>query len=120
MMPAAETIRLAPTITATGVMVDTCTVGSPARSSSRVIAAPQRVLVPQVEVRTPMARAGAQRGADAPRRVDLLVQLADRARLLELAGHVDGDQPVRVLLDPGRVVPAMRVVVLRGSDAPLG
>src|SRR5438876_361796 len=60
MIPAADTMRLAPTITATGVMVETCTVGSPARSSSRVIAAPQRVLVPQVEVRmtasTPAAR----------------------------------------------------------------
>ncbi len=60
MMPAAGTMRLAPTITATGVMVETCTVGSPARSSSRAIAAPQRVLVPQVEVRmtasTPAAR----------------------------------------------------------------
>ena len=44
-------MRLAPTITATGVIVETCTVGSPARSSSFAIAAPQRVLVPQVEVR---------------------------------------------------------------------
>ena len=51
MMPAAGTIRFAPTITATGVIVDTCTVGRPARSSSLAIAAPQRVLVPQVEVR---------------------------------------------------------------------
>ena len=60
MMPAAGTIRLAPTITATGVIVETCTVGSPARSSSLAIAAPQRVLVPQVEVRmtasTPASR----------------------------------------------------------------
>ena len=60
MMPAAGTMRLAPTITATGVMVETCTVGRPARSSSSAIAAPQRVLVPQVEVRmtasTPAAR----------------------------------------------------------------
>jgi hypothetical protein len=41
-------------------MVDTCTVGKPARSSSFAIAAPQRVLVPQVEVKmtasTPAAR----------------------------------------------------------------
>ena len=50
-MPAAGTIRFAPTMTATGVIVDTCTVGKPARSSSLAIAAPQRVLVPQVEVR---------------------------------------------------------------------
>jgi hypothetical protein len=60
MIPAAGTIRLAPTITATGVIVDTCTVGSPERSNSLAIAAPQRVLVPQVEVRitasTPAAR----------------------------------------------------------------
>ena len=60
MIPAAGTMRLAPTITATGVMVETCAVGRPARSSSFAIAAPQRVLVPQVEVRitasTPAAR----------------------------------------------------------------
>ena len=41
-------------------IVETCTVGSPARSSSRAIAAPQRVLVPHVDVRmtasTPAAR----------------------------------------------------------------
>ncbi len=51
MIPAAVTIRFAPTITATGVIVETCTVGRPAFSSSLAIAAPQRVLVPQVEVR---------------------------------------------------------------------
>ena len=51
MMPAAGTTRFAPTITATGVIVETWTVGNPARSSSRLIAAPQRVLVPQVDVR---------------------------------------------------------------------
>jgi hypothetical protein len=51
MMPAAGTTRFAPTITATGVIVETCTVGNPAFSSSLAIAAPQRVLVPQVEVR---------------------------------------------------------------------
>ena len=60
MIPAAGTMRLAPTMTATGVIVETCTVGNPARSSSFAIAAPQRVLVPQVEVRmtasTPAAR----------------------------------------------------------------
>jgi hypothetical protein len=42
---------LAPTITATGVIVETCTVGRPALYTSFAIAAPQRVLVPQVEVR---------------------------------------------------------------------
>ena len=60
MIPAAGTIRLAPTMTATGVIVDTCTVGRPERSNSLAIAAPQRVLVPQVEVRitasTPASR----------------------------------------------------------------
>lgn len=50
-MPLAGTMRLAPTITATGVIVETCTVGRPAFSSSLAIAAPQRVLVPHVEVR---------------------------------------------------------------------
>jgi len=43
-------MRLEPTITATGVIVHICAVGIPSRSSSLVSAAPQRVLVPQVEV----------------------------------------------------------------------
>ncbi len=59
-MPLPGTTRLEPTISATGVIVQMWAVGSPARSSSVAIAAPQRVLVPQVEVRitasTPAAR----------------------------------------------------------------
>ena len=45
------TIRLAPTVWEMGTMEQTCTVGIPARSSSLTIVAPQRVQVPQVEVR---------------------------------------------------------------------
>jgi hypothetical protein len=47
----AVTIRFDPTMEATGVMVHTCAVGIPVLSISLVSAAPQRVLVPQVEVR---------------------------------------------------------------------
>jgi hypothetical protein len=47
----AETIRFEPTITATGVMDVTWATGNPARSSSLLNVAPQRVLVPHVEVR---------------------------------------------------------------------
>ena len=47
----AGTIRLAPTVVAMEVMVHSCTVGIPARSNSRVSAAPQRVPVPHVETR---------------------------------------------------------------------
>lgn len=43
-------MRLAPVALATAVMLVICTVGIPARSSSFAIAAPQRVLVPHVEV----------------------------------------------------------------------
>jgi hypothetical protein len=44
-------IRIEPRIRATEVIEQTCAVGIPARSSSFASAAPQRVLVPQVEVR---------------------------------------------------------------------
>ena len=44
-------ILLEPTIIATFVIAHMCAVGIPRRSSSLAIAAPQRVLLPQVEVR---------------------------------------------------------------------
>jgi hypothetical protein len=47
----AVTTRLDPTMKATGVIVHTWATGSPTLSISLVSAAPQRVLVPQVEVR---------------------------------------------------------------------
>lgn len=50
-MPDAGIIRLEPTMSATGVIVHTWAVGMPAFSSSTTIAAPLRVLVPQVEVK---------------------------------------------------------------------
>ena len=50
-MPLPSTVRLAPTILATGNAAVICTVGMPAFSNSVVIAAPLRVLVPHVEVR---------------------------------------------------------------------
>ena len=43
--------RFAPTVIAMEVMVQSCAVGIPARSSSRVSAAPQRVPVPHVETK---------------------------------------------------------------------
>jgi hypothetical protein len=45
------TIRVEPTIFATDGIEQMCAVGMPALSSSFVSAAPQRVLVPHVEVR---------------------------------------------------------------------
>ena len=42
------TIRLDPTVFATGIMLHICTIGSPALSISFTIVAPQRVQVPQV------------------------------------------------------------------------
>lgn len=47
----AVTTRGEPTIEATGVIAHTWAVGSPARSISLACADPQRVLVPQVEVK---------------------------------------------------------------------
>ena len=47
----AMTTRLEPTMKATGVIAHTWATGSPTLSISLVSAAPQRVLVPQVEVR---------------------------------------------------------------------
>lgn len=47
----AGTTRFAPTVVAIDVIVHSCAVGIPARSNSRVSAAPQRVPVPQVETR---------------------------------------------------------------------
>ncbi len=44
------TIRFEPTISAIGVILAICTTGIPILSISFTIAAPQRVLVPQVEV----------------------------------------------------------------------
>lgn len=45
------TIRFAPTVREIGTIEQTWAVGSPARSSSLVIVAPQRVQVPHVEVK---------------------------------------------------------------------
>jgi hypothetical protein len=44
-------MRFDPTIWATGVIAQTCATGIPTRSISLASVAPQRVLVPQVEVR---------------------------------------------------------------------
>ncbi len=49
-MATAGTMRFAPTVRDMGTIVHTCTAGSPARSSSFTIVAPQRVHVPQVDV----------------------------------------------------------------------
>ena len=51
MTPEPGIILLEPTIIAMGVMVVTCAVAMPALSISVAITAPQRVLVPHVEVK---------------------------------------------------------------------
>ena len=50
-MATVGTIRLAPTVNEMGTTVHMCTTGIPARAISLTIVAPQRVQVPQVEVR---------------------------------------------------------------------
>ena len=50
-MAIAGIILFAPTVSDIGVTVHICTTGSPARSISLTIVAPQRVQVPQVDVR---------------------------------------------------------------------
>lgn len=50
-MAMAGTILLAPTVLEMGTIVHTCTAGIPALSISFAIVAPQRVHVPQVELR---------------------------------------------------------------------
>jgi len=50
-MATAGTMRFAPTVREMGTIVQTWTVGMPALSSSFTIVAPQRVQVPQVDVR---------------------------------------------------------------------
>ncbi|MBT9160065.1 MAG: hypothetical protein DDT26_01338 [Dehalococcoidia bacterium] len=47
----AGTMRLAPTVREMGTIAATCTTGNPTRSISFTSVAPQRVSVPQVEVR---------------------------------------------------------------------
>jgi hypothetical protein len=70
-MPMAGTIRLAPTVSAMGTTVAIWTTGMPARSISFTIVAPQRVQVPQVEVRitapTPSARSFCEKTVANPR-----------------------------------------------------
>jgi hypothetical protein len=58
------TMRFAPVDSATEISAATCTAGIPARSISWASAAPQRVLVPQVEV-TIAASTPASRSASA-------------------------------------------------------
>jgi len=66
-MAIAGTIRFAPTVIEMGVTVQTWTTGMPALSISFTIVAPQRVHVPQVEVRmtasTPSARSFCENSA---------------------------------------------------------
>ena len=50
-MPIPGTILFAPIVSDIGVIVAKCTTGIPARSISFTIVAPQRVHVPQVDVR---------------------------------------------------------------------
>ena len=63
-IPPEAMARSEPTSFATGIMVQICTTGICSRSISLLIAAPQRVLEPQVEVRmTPVTPADFNRSA---------------------------------------------------------
>ena len=118
---------MAPTIFATGSAAVICTVGMPAFSNSVVIAAPLRVLVPQVEVRIiasmpnslalaaisrPMRRVFDKRIGQARSGNKLFVQLTDDALPLEVAHDVQRHQPVRVLADKLRIVAAVGNLVI--------
>ncbi len=72
-MPMAGMMRLTPMACAMEVMVQIWPVGSPALSSSFVIVAPQRVPVPQVEVRmTPVTPSALSSAAISPPNLRLI------------------------------------------------
>ncbi len=116
-----------PTILAMGSAEVICTTGMPAFSSSVVIAAPLRVLVPQVDVRitasTPSRlifpshfpsqtacvrqRIGAAAGGE-----KLLVQFADDAAFFQLTQSIERHQAVGIVLDKPGVVTAVRDFVV--------
>ena len=121
-MARARTMRFDPTASATGTIAVTWATGIPALSSSTVIAAPLRVLVPQVEVKITevYARCLEPLGhlpPDAPAIFqwvavprcgqELVVQFAHQAALLHLSQHIHRDQAVWVLLDISVVVAAV-------------
>ena len=103
-MPPEAMARREPTSLATGIMVQICVTGIPSFSISVLIAAPQRVLEPQVEVRmTPVTPAALQsfgdaladargvlhRGMGAAGAVDEFMDFADHAFLFERAHGIE-------------------------------
>ena len=121
-MPVPKTTRLEPTILAIGFAAVICTTGMPAFSSSVVIAAPLRVLVPHVEVRmigidavpfdlfrylSAEAARVRQRIRSAASRNEFGMQFADDAVFLHLAHGVERHQPVGIFLHESGVVAAV-------------
>ena len=110
-MPPAAMVRSEPTSLATGIMVQICVTGISSFSISLLIAAPQRVLEPQVEVRiTPVTPAAfnwsaicrpicvgvLHRGVGAAGGVNEFMDAADDAFAGELAHGVEGHQAVGI------------------------
>ena len=126
-IPPEAMARSEPTSLATGIMVQICTTGISSRSISLLIAAPQRVLEPQVEVRmTPVTPADFQPLGDSPADacrvlhggmgaaggMDGFMELADDALLLQLTHDVQWHQAVGILIGEGGVVAGMNDVEL--------
>src|SRR5262245_57148307 len=119
--------RSEPTSFATGIMVQICTTGICSRSISLLIAAPQRVLEPQVEVRmTPVTPADFSRSANAladagrifygrmgsASGMDGFVEFADDSLLFQLTHNVQRHKAVRILIGESGVVAGMNDVEL--------
>ena len=127
-MPRPGTMRLGPTAFATGNKVVIWAAGIPAFSISCVIAAPLRVLVPQVEVRITASTWGILQprryfSAQAPAVLqgvivaggghELGVEPADQPALLHFSKHIHGHQTIRVCLDVTVVIAAMDDLIIR-------
>ena len=123
--------RSEPTSFATGIIVQICVTGISSFSISLLIAAPQRVLEPQVEVRItpvtpaafscsaislPMLRGVFHGGMGAAGGVDEFVEFADHAFALELAHGVQRHQAVGISIGDGGIVAGMDGVVFIGVE----
>ena len=124
-MPPEAIARSEPTSFATGIIVQICVTGISSFSISLLIAAPQRVLEPQVEVRiTPVTPAAFSRcgyvftdvrrvfhgGMGAAGGMDEFVEFADHAFAFELAHGVERHQAVGIAIGDRRVVAGMNGV----------
>src|SRR5262245_47691136 len=121
MMPFPKTTRLDPTIFAIDMAEVICTTGIPAFSSSVVIAAPLRVLVPQVEVNhridallpgflshlTTETTGVRKRARTSRSRNKFVVKFADHTAFFHLAHGVERHETIRIFLNKPRVIAAM-------------